>query len=447
MMSVVILSAMLRRLAFIYPIILLMLAACQPSPPPAVGGPTVIPFPTMTPGRTVRGILPTPAGLPLSGSNLANPATAVALANRPTVTPNYAACPSLASPRLPDAVPATAREINDEIARFLAEGGAPAALESVLRAGWGLPGSFIRSDLDLTGEGTRDILIGYASPDEGGALVILGCADGRYRLHYQGALGGEAPQVLQTGDQNQDRLTDVLFSSRVCLDEDECSYETQLITWQPLEGRFITLLLDGTIESPEMPVSSDVDGDRVLEVIIRLTSRGTASTGPLRTGVTIFDWNGSHYLRSITQLDPPFFRVQVIHEADRNLQRSEVERAIALYELALNDASLGNWYNDDPQVLTSYALYRLLTAYAFTEDERLLTTYQTITQTYPDPAAAPVYAAMSSAFWNALQVTNNLRSACLEVRDIIAARPEALGLLNRYGSSSPTYAANDLCPF
>jgi hypothetical protein len=54
---------------------------------------------------------------------------------------------------------------------------------------------------------------------------------------------------------------------------------------------------------------------------------------------------------------------------------------------------------------------------------------------------------MSIAFWDALQVTNNLHSACLEVQDIIRARPEALSLLNRYGSRSPTYTADELCPF
>jgi hypothetical protein len=44
-------------------------------------------------------------------------------------------------------------------------------------------------------------------------------------------------------------------------------------------------------------------------------------------------------------------------------------------------------------------------------------------------------------------VTNNLRSACVEVQAIISTRPEAVGLLNRYGSESPVYEAGDVCPF
>lgn len=436
---------MFKRFCLLTIILLICLAACQPSPA-ANDAPTAIPFPTMTPGRTVRGALPTVVALPLTGANLANPATAVALANRPTATPNTAACPAIGSPSLA-ALPVTGREMSSEIARFLADGGAPATLETRLRSDWGVLGDtgFVRAYLDLTGEGTPDVIISFNTPDDGGTLLILGCADGRYRIHYQGGLGGSIPQIIQAGDMNQDLRPDVLFTSQTCVNE-ECKYRTQLITWNPQEGRFIGFI-DSIVESQEIPTILDVDDDRVTEIVVRQTSRGTAQTGPLRTGVTIYDWNGLNYTRSITQLDPPYFRIQVIQEADRSLMRLDVNQAIPAYEAALNDTGLRNWYNDDSTVLNSYTLYRLMTAYAFTENQRLLSIYQALTQNYPDPAAAPVYVTMGVTFWNALQVTNNLRSACLAVQDIIAARPEALGLVNRYGSSSPSYTANDLCPF
>ena len=66
---------------------------------------------------------------------------------------------------------------------------------------------------------------------------------------------------------------------------------------------------------------------------------------------------------------------------------------------------------------------------------------------YPDPAAAPVFIQLAQTFWSALQVTNNLRSACLEADTFIAGRGDVLALLNRYGSESPTYTARDICPF
>jgi hypothetical protein len=91
--------------------------------------------------------------------------------------------------------------------------------------------------------------------------------------------------------------------------------------------------------------------------------------------------------------------------------------------------------------------YRLLLAYSDLEDPRRVELSATILQTYPDPATAPVYAELAKTFWNALQVTNNLHSACLEVQDIISTRQEAVTLLNRYGSRSPVYTAANVCPF
>jgi hypothetical protein len=190
-----------------------------------------------------------------------------------------------------------------------------------------------------------------------------------------------------------------------------------------------------------------MDNDRVLEVVVRMTSSGTPVTGPLRTGVTIYDWNGAGYVRSITQLDPPRFRIQIIQQADRDLAAGNVPNAITLYERALTDGELDNWFNDDPQILRSYTLFRLLTTYAFTENDNLLQIFQATQQDYPDLQTAPVYATLSTTFWNALQLSGNLRSACLEVQAQVTAQPEALALLNRYGQRGPVYTAEQLCPF
>lgn len=425
---------------------LILLAACQPDPVTVQQAPTVIPFPTMTPGRTLRGELPTVVALSLDGSNLANPATAVALANQPTATPNYAVCPPAASPVIA-ALPATGREITDEIARFLSAGGSPAALETALRDEWGLldDTGMIRSDMDLTGEGTPDIILTYRVPGEGGSLLVLGCAAGRFITLYQ-VDTPTTPQIIHSGELNANGTPEILFSSEECGGEDECQFRTQLVTWQPADGRF-TSLLNGAILSQNLPEIGDFDEDRVVEIIIRMTSTGTPSTGPLRTGVTIYDWNGTNYARSITQLDPPRFMIQVVRQADSDLARGNTQAAIATYELALRDDSLGNWFNDDQTVLRSYVLYRLLTAYAFTEHEDLLPAFQSIQQNYPDPLNAPIYAQMSNTFWNALQVTGNLRSACTEVQNLVNTQPSAINLLTRYGGSGPMYTAESLCPF
>jgi hypothetical protein len=138
----------------------------------------------------------------------------------------------------------------------------------------------------------------------------------------------------------------------------------------------------------------------------------------------------------------------VVHEADRAFARLDMNTAISLYRLALDDNEpLDYWYNDEAPVLRAYTLYRLLLAYAYIEDSQRLIVLQDINTLFPDAATAPVYVTMAQTFWNTLQVSNNLNTACIEVLNIVAARPDALDLLNRYGSRSPTYAAPSLCPF
>jgi hypothetical protein len=426
-------------------LILLLFAACQPTPVAVNQAPAGPVFPTMTPGRQISGVLPTVVALSLDG-NLANPATAVALANRPTATPDYTACPPSASPVLAD-TPTNSPEMAAEIARYMSFGGSPESLETALRDQWGVLNEVgsVRADIDFTGEGTPEIVAAYSVPGAGGSLLVLGCAAGRYVPFYQVDTPG-VPQIVNAGELNANGTPEILYSSQQCLAEDDCSYRTQLITWQPGEGRFVSLL-SGAIISQNLPEIGDFDNDRVIEVIIRMTSTGTPTTGPLRTGVTIYDWNGVNYTRSITQLDPPRFRIQVIQQADRNLANGNTNEAIALYELALQNTELRNWFNDDEAVLRSYALYRLITAYAFTENENLLPAFQSMQQNYPDPLNAPVYVQMATSFWNALQVTGNLRSACIEAQNIARSRADAINLLTRYRGQAPAYTAESLCPF
>jgi hypothetical protein len=422
--------------------LILLLAACQPTPANNAA-PTAIPFPTATIGRTIQGNLP----IANSDSNLPNPATAVALGNQPTATPNWSACPPLTETAL-GPKPATGRAVLDEIVRYLSAGGTAVGLEAGLRDEWEMLGEsgFVRADLDLTGEEVPEIIVGYTSPEETGNLLILACANGTFSSRYQ-AIGSTVnpPQILNTADLNFDQLPDILLSNQLC-EGDVCSHQTQLVTWEPEFGRFASIL-SSTIDSDQPPEPRDIDDDDVLELVIRLEDDGNSTTGPLRTGVNIYDWNGALYVLSIVQLDPPRFKIQVVHEADRAFAQRDMEKAVTLYNTAFNDANLRAWFNDDPVVLQSYIAYRLLLSYAYTEDDRLFDHFQTILQTFPDPAARPIYATMSDTFWNALQVTNNLNSACVEVLDIVNQQPDALTLINRYGERSPTYSAQDLCPF
>ncbi|MFN8376243.1 MAG: hypothetical protein U0694_25630 [Anaerolineae bacterium] len=437
---------MLKRL-YLLLMLILVCAACQPNTAQNAN-PTDIAFPTVTPGREVTGLLPV-NGVRIDSSGIANPATVVALASQPTATPNYAACPVPGTPATAIPTPTTEREIASAISAYLAAGSDPAALGGVLN-GWGIMGDtgFARVDVDMTGEGTPEIIAGFSAPDTGGTLLIYTCANGSYTLRYQDLVGGTvAPQMLFVGDMNANNLPEIAYTANVCDVEDTCLYNTQIITWNAPLGRFISLL-EGTLSSDDVPTLTDVDSDRVAEIVVQLNNDGTAATGPLRTGTHIYDWNGTFYVLSIVQLDPPGYRIQVVQEADRAFARLDMSSALPLYQLALDDSQgLRYWYNDESTVLRAYIMYRELLAYAYTEDQQRLIVLQDISTLYPDANTAPVYVTLAQTFWNTLQVTNNLHNACVEVLNIVANRSDALDLLNRYGSRSPIYAAQTLCPF
>ncbi|RMG75479.1 MAG: hypothetical protein D6711_06655 [Chloroflexi bacterium] len=297
-------------------LILLIGAACQPEVE-APRAPTPIPFPTATSGYTLYGILPT------QSRQINNQATmAAVVAVQATATPDASACPPISNfaeltPTLPD-------DIMEEILRYLSAGGNIDDLETTLRDDWEIlpEDGFVRGDIDLTGEGTPEIMLGYILPDEGGSLAIFGCQNRRYIKYYEfTAEEAPIPDLLSLGDINHNQLVDLLFMVETC-QEDDCRNATHLITWQPDLGRFVNLL-NQPILSDNEPQLSDIDNDQVSEIVIPLEYIGDITTGPLRTGVNIYDWDGSVYVLSIVQLEPPAYQIQVIQEGDRRfLQRN-----------------------------------------------------------------------------------------------------------------------------
>ncbi len=423
-------------------LICLFLAACAPTPAmPSL--PTVVPFPTVTPGRFIEGSLSTPVPrAPIT--DLANPATAVAIASLPTPTPNYGDCP----------LPSDDAEISfggqpiPSIIDFLSAGGSPVSLEqALLAAGFAQDVGAVRPDFDLTGEGVAEVIVSLAPPEGESTLLIFGCASGRYLLQYQVSPGTEAPEVLTVGDVNLDNRPELLFTAASCNELDGlCEYESGLITWFADDARFINLLNAGP-DGDEPPAFGDVDNDGVQEIVMRQAGGGNLESGPLRTGSNIYDWNGSAYVLSLSQPDPIRYRIQAVHEADRAFREQRMDDAARLYLFSVNDTTLDYWYDGSDKIVRSYVLYRLLITYAFAENGDPLTTYQQRLSDYPNPDAAPVYARLMDVFWDTYQVTNNLRTACQDVQIAVLERPSALDLLNRYGIRNPTYTAQSLCPF
>lgn len=438
----------------IFIILTVLLMACQAASQPAQQ-PTLQPFPTMTVGQVVRGDLGTPGFRP-DLNVLPNPATAVALANRPTATPNRSLCPEIRQGAQLGPFPATREAATNAILTFLNDGGSPELLQQRIIGTWEAFGEagYFRDDVDLTGEGEAELIIGYIAPGDVGTLLLLGCEVGRYVARFEAIADGSAPpELIWLDDLNNHPQDELVFASRQCSTVEFCEFQTQVLTWDAASGRFVSLL-DETLLTLGVPAVRDVDNDQVDELVLSLDSNGNSATGPLRTGVNVYDWNGINYRLSYFELDPPRYHIQVVHEGDKFFSRLDMPTAIELYELALDeDENFGYWFNDGSQTVDSYALYRLILAYAYSsQGAQISTTLARITERYPlregeTEADLPIYVQLARTFTDSLIITNSLHAACTEVRGFLEDDSDAIELLNRYGDRSPQYTALDLCPF
>lgn len=408
---------------------------------------TVIPFPTVTPGQVIQGVLSTPN--PVGQSALVRLATLDAQNARITPTPSALSCPVGATIALPDERPPTTRQVVNTLLDYLSEGGQTIALLATLRRDWAIlgEGGFVRADRDLTGEGETEVIVAFTSPeDETGVLIILGCLDGAYVAHYEQESDDETPpEITQIIDMNRDQRSDLLITFQACdVNGQNCNFQSELITWRADLGRFVSLL-NADLISDEPPETIDFDNDEVLEIVIRLENDGNTTTGPLRTGTSIYDWNGSAYVPSIIQPDPPQYRIQVIHEADRYFNARDMTPAVELYLEALDNEDLDEWFDDEEAILRSYVYYRLMLALAFL-DQDVTAVYEAHRDEFTSELDTP-YLEMSTEFYEGSFDTVNLTTLCNIVNRVIRTRPDALALINRYGNRNPTYTAEDLCPF
>lgn len=439
---------MTKRFAPLTLIFFLTLAGCiGVEAPPRL---EITPFPTATPGQVVFGELLPPDTVFIPQDSIPTP---VSIGVIPTAAPDFGQCPARSDVVLEQSPPQSVEVIIEEATRYLAAGGDVGTLLETLRETWRVipDDAPARGDIDYTGEGISDILLPLSAPDGTAALVVLGCRAGSAAVLYE-VMSDTAvpPTVLAFADVNRDRRNDVLYAAPVCPDEREsdadCDYQTQLVTWSAQRSRFVELLPPGVF-SASLPTASDFDGDEVTELSVRLERRGTAETGPLRTGTNVYDWNGSQYVLSIVELDAPRFKIQVLHEGDKALLRGDTASAKSIYQTAINDSDLRFWFDDEPDLLQSYAFYRLLLTQVLTLDAAQTATIAEIQRIYPDPNTAPVYAALAYTFYETFTNQANVGSACAAVGAIIASRPEAVEQLNRYGSRNPSYTQADLCPF
>ena len=415
--------------------------------------------PSVTPGGRLVMLMPTSAP-PTPTTDAVAPPVAGTPAYLLTAFPaGGVVCPDPGNPAPPD-LPATYGQFATTINRFLTAGGSVPFLDAILGS-WQVIGDdlgLVTDAYDLTGDGVYEVIVILADPFNAevsprpGQMFIYGCGQGDYRLLYASDYGPGfgLPRLLYVGDMNADFQQDMVFFQERC-QNNACVQAAQVLTWSAPNDGFLALNVDTVGASDGRFSIQDLDGDGIQEIMIQGGGLSSdISVGPARSSTTIWDWNGHNYVRALSRQDPPVYRIHVIHDADQAIREGDGQTAVQLYEQALNDAQLGSWQvPNEPLMLRAYALYRLMIAYAYLEDDRAgLDIHSTLLAEDSDPALPSyAYAMVGDAFWRTYQSTHNLHTACVAALEQVPAYPQAVLFLNSYGAANRSYQVPDLCPF
>jgi hypothetical protein len=438
------------------------------------------PFSTATPGGrlsvwmiTPTGqvgppVTPTPAAV--GGGNPVGPnATATAAiatiqaatqtAAAPPPAPNYQPneCPAPAIPPPPPR-PEEIGEYSVVIGRYLSAGGSPTVLEATLR-NWGAitdKGGVVQADTDLTGDGVPEVIITLYNPLaynvdallNAGQLLVYGCDKGGYRLLYmtESNPGIAIPELVRVGDMNTDVKAELVYFTETC-NGTLCYKEAKILSWNSIVGAFEELN-NGQIIAVNGRISvADVDGDGVLELTAQINPPGTAITGPPRSVVDIWDWNGVDYL--LARRDPAGsrYRIHAMYDADDLLKAGQWRPAILAYDAARRDNTLQSWtIPGETEILRAYADFRIMSTYALLKNGRAETWFTTLQSDSPPGSPGYGFAQMGMAFMDNYRATQDARAACAQAISM-AAGTNVLSVMNSYGTNNRSYTLNDLCPF
>ena len=382
-------------------------------------------------------------------------------------------------------------DLSEPVISFLNQGGSPDIFLRAAQAAYPELASWI----DLTNDGQSELLLSTET------LSILGCdpgGSGQYIIlgQFFDDIDLVPPGIIGIQDLNLDGLPELLLSSRA-FGGFSTTYLLQIRTW---DGQSFSSPI---VLPPDHPYHSqgdlgfedyqhslwgityhsgivdlvDVDHNGTTEFIINSGLPGhpdLIAHGPWRHAQDVFTWNGEAYVLLHSDIDPPIYRFQALHDADQAALWGEYERALALYQDVIFSDLLLGWSPDlyEQQAysffvdstptpfpvpaeeyyhLAAYARFRILVLHAlhgYDRDGQIV--YDTLIERFP--AGQPGYesAVLALGFWPAYLATHDVGQACTQALQAVGDDAEDILYWldgDFHGIQAPDYQRIDLCPF
>ena len=484
----------MRKIALLLIIFALLLAACAsptatptldatvPRPiPSSTATPTAIPSPGAVPSQT-----PTPTRMPTSLPTILTFTPTFDVRRVVTVTPELkAACPqekNNVNAKIFDGQKALEPEaIAQKMLDLLNQGIPRQQLLNELsmhKTSWGGEyGPFIQKD--LTNDSIPELIAQIAE-----GFAIYHCNSGHYELSLKWFGSAVAyVDIFAIRDMNLDGIPEVVASARAC--SGVGCQDIEIYEWNGSEFKNIG---GAGSDGPQGEEIVDINGDGMLELVVRDGGSMCCRYLPHRFQTTIYMWNGTEFAASYQHFFKPVYRFEAIQDADRETRYGHYDQALLLYQQAISDNL--DWWSparsayvqdlqdnfffsgDETPVVTptatrtppamdeteyprlaAYAMYRIMILRIYLgEMDSAQTQYATLQKKFPVGNAGHPYAEMANAFWDSYQPAQKLYDACAAAISYADAHRQMLVPLGSAYHSPNTdehiiYTPADVCPF
>ena len=191
----------------------------------------------------------------------------------------------------------------------------------------------------------------------------------------------------------------------------------------------------------------DVNGDGLPEFLVHGGNIGSVGAGIVRPRTEVWGWDGTAVVLRETILDPTTSRHHILYEANDLMDAGDLDGALALYEMVINDGALGDdGFAHSPEQaradISAFAAFRLILIDLLQGNvERANSRLAWLGATYPASAAAGA-AATLVAEWAGPE---NAGALCDRIETGLSAVANPAGALGDMGYGNPSLGADDFC--
>jgi hypothetical protein len=374
-----------------------------------------------------------------------------------TVTP--------AAPGESGAVPADWAGVESWLAAAWRDGMDVATVRAALQAaGWQSAAEQLQT-ADLNGDQREEWIVALHHPaiaadpsGRVGNLWIAGESGIIYRFYESvgdNVFDSAMPLIVGLNDLSGDGLPEVVVDQHFC-GAHTCSGNYQVLGYG--DGGIRSLVSrppvveggPGNVIGVTYPDTrfEDATGDGLSDFLVHGGSIGSAGAGIVRTYTEVWAWDGAAVTLAETVLDATEYRHHILYEANDEMSAGNLERALLLYEQAINDTTLQTavFFPSEEETkgaIDQFAAFRLILIDLLRNDAaRAAGRLAWLQSNYPASAAAQGAATLVNG-WSG---PDGQAALCTQVETTLAALPNPTGALVDLGYGNPSLTAADYCP-